>query len=169
MRQFILYLMTKGTLPDNVLGAFTGDEEENCTGAKYLIKYLNSKNKKIKTIVVLDVTDMDWDEKADFTIENNFWIEIIGKRVIDIADQMHYMWIFVPENIDEIPEYIASDNVIFEAEEDESWFYDEKEQCCFSFCLPLKGEMYSNRDVLVLKKAFENYTDSLAILLNELA
>ena len=133
------------------------------------MKDLNSKRMKMKKIVVLDVTDMGLDEKADVTVENNFWSENIGKRVIDIADQMHYMWRFVPENIDEIPEYIASDKVVFEeAEEDESWFYDEKKQCCFSFCLPVSGEMHSNRGVLVLKRAFENYTHSLAILLNKL-
>ena len=165
----ILYLMTRGILPDNVLVAFTGDEEENCTGAKHLIAYLNSKKINVKKIVVLDVTDMGWKEKADFTIENNFWSESTGKRVISVIDKLQYIWRFVPENVDEIPNYISAENVILEeAEEDESWYYDEKEQNCFSFCLPVKGEMHSNSGVLVLKRAFINYTDSLSILLNEL-
>lgn len=165
----IVYSMFMGALPDNVLVAFTGDEEENCKGAKNLFSYLKAKKLNAKAVVILDVTDMGWTEEADFTIENNFWNEALGKKVISIADKMNYVWRFVPENVDKIPDYVSPDKIIYEeAEEDESWFYDEKGQECFSFCLPVSGEMHSDSGVLVLKKVFVNYYNALICLLKEL-
>ena len=67
----IVSLMLEGELPENVLIAFTGDEEVGSKGARKLTKYLKKNSIEIKCAIVLDVTDMGWKEAADFTVEND--------------------------------------------------------------------------------------------------
>lgn len=165
----IISAMLADQLPDHVLIAFTGDEEVDSKGAKHMLKFLKSKDIDIKVIVILDVTDMGWTENADFTIENNFWNDLLGNDAIEIADNSSYNWRFVPSDINDIPQYVSSDHVIMEeAEEDESWYYDEEKQQCFSFCLPVYGEMHSDAGVLVRKEAFYHYAEMLVKMLQEI-
>lgn len=63
----IISAMLTDQLPDHVLVAFTGDEEVDSKGAKHLLKFLQTKDIRIKVIVVLDVTDMGWTENAEGT------------------------------------------------------------------------------------------------------
>lgn len=102
----IISAMLSDQLPDHVIIAFTGDEEVDSKGAKHLLRFLQSKAIHIKLIVVLDVTDMGWTENADFTVENNFWNDLLGSRVIEIVDSSSYHWRFVPSDINDIPQYI---------------------------------------------------------------
>lgn len=165
----IISAMLTDQLPDHVLIALTGDEEVDSKGAKHLLNFLQSKSIEIKVIVVLDVTDMGWTENADFTVENNFWSELLGSKIVEIADSSSYNWRFVPSDVNEIPQYVSSDYVIMvEAEEDESWYYDEEKQQCFSFCLPVYGEMHSDDGVLIRKEAFYHYAEMLVKMLREI-
>ena len=82
----ITHLMLNGNLPDNVLIAFTGDEEEDSHGANELIRYLRKKKILIKNAIVLDVTDMGWKDNAYFTVENNFWHDDFGRKIIKLAE-----------------------------------------------------------------------------------
>ena len=86
----ILSLMMSDVLPDNVLIAFTGDEEEESHGAKHLIRFLESKSISIRHLFVLDVTDMGWDESVDFTVENNFWHDDYGEKIINAVCNSSY-------------------------------------------------------------------------------
>ena len=79
----ITYLMMTNALPDNTLVAFTGDEEINSGGAEDLISFLRKRGIKVRHIFVLDVTDMGWDEGADFTVENDFWNGDCGRDIIE--------------------------------------------------------------------------------------
>ena len=134
----ILALMMEGKLPEQVVVAFTGDEEEDSRGAAEVTNYLRKKNKKFRA-VTLDVTDVGWNEDVDFTIENNFWGKKMGKLVCNIANDSGYPWLFVPEDPDDVPDYIPPDRIYpEEAEADESWEYDEHDVKCFSLCLPCK-------------------------------
>lgn len=165
----IVSAMLSDELPDEILVAFTGDEEISSKGAKHLLKFLQSKKINIHAILVLDVTDMGWNENADFTIENNFWNKSVGQKAIQIAEESDLSWCFVPSDVNNIPAYIPSGSIIHEeAEEDESWYYDEESQICFSFCLPVYGEMHSDNGVLVRKEAFYNYSKMLATMLRRL-
>ena len=154
----ILSLMLKGALPDNVIVAFTGDEERDSKGASETVEYLRSIGLTVEMAVVLDVTDMGWDEGADFTVENNYWQESQGRRVIEKVKLLNAKWRFVPEDTDDIPTYVPKERVIAcEAEADESWELDEMDVPCFSFCLPVKGCMHSNAGVLARKASLAKY------------
>lgn len=157
----VLWLMLENKLPDNVLVAFTGDEEEDSRGAVQLCRYLSQIGKRPALAAVLDVTDMGWAEGADFTLENNFWTDAQGRMVVAAALAAGN-WRFVPEDVDEIPAYVPWDLVIpEEAEADESWEYDEADQPCFSLCLPVCGPMHSNSGVLARKSGCLAYLDAL--------
>ena len=166
----ILYLMLNNKLPDNVIVAFTGDEEVDSTGAKQVSRFLRKKGKLTFTVLVLDVTDMGWKEKADFTIENNFWSELLGESLIESLKEIKGKWLFVPSDLQNIPSYVASDNIIYsEAEADESWDYDEEKLKCFSLCLPVYGEMHSDEGVLLRLCALNTYVAALDSIINTIS
>ena len=159
----LLNLMLEGKLPGNVLAAFTGDEEKYSRGAADLMAFADKEGLRIRYIIVLDVTDMGWQEEADFTIENNFWRRLFGKSVAETAEASGYEWMFAASDPDRIPSYIDRKHLLpFKAEADESWEYDEHEAECFSLCLPVLGNMHSDEGVYARKKSFERYTDILS-------
>lgn len=166
----IVYNMLSGNLPENVLVAFTGDEEENGRGAKDVIRFIKKNRLDVLNVFVLDVTEEGWETGADFTIENDFWEEPFGERLIELVKQTKFKWKYVPGEPDDIPDYVPKEAVIpIEAYDDESWDYDEEEIPCFSFCLPTKGEMHSNDGILARITSFERYTDMLQMMLNRLS
>ena len=113
----------------------------------------------IKNAIVLDVTDMGWKDNAYFTVENNFWHDDFGRKIIKLAENSDCNWYFVPSDPNNIPKYVDNKHIIpLEAEEDESWEYDEFNIECFSFCLPVYGNMHSNKGVLARKASLEKYT-----------
>lgn len=152
-----VYLMKKNLLDKKTIVAFTGDEEEDSRGAAELIDYLCGNHVRFKTIV-LDVTDMGWDENAQFTIENNFWEDPFGRKVIQAAKESGCEWRFVPSDENDIPNYVPKDNLIpEEADCDEAWEYDEENVECFSLCIPVNGNMHSNSGVLLKKASIDAY------------
>lgn len=160
-------LMLEDALAMNVVVAFTGDEEEDSTGAADVAAFFRNLHKKIK-VIVLDVTDMGWREGCAFTIENNFWSDTTGKVVSRLSAETGYPWRFVPSDPYEIPAYIPERYVIGqEAEPDESWEYDEHKVECFSLCIPTKGEMHSDDGVLVRKDSLAPYMKILSLLCSE--
>lgn len=162
----VLSLMLEDALPDSVLVAFTGDEEDGSRGIAETVEFLRSKNVQIDLAVVLDVTDMGWKEEAGFTVENNFWDDARGRRVIERVGRLSADWRFVPEDPDDIPDYVPPDRVIpSEAEADESWELDEMDVSCFSLCLPVRGNMHSDRGVLARRASFDAYRSALSAIL----
>ena len=160
-------LMLEDALAMNVVVAFTGDEEEDSTGAADVAAFFRNLHKKIK-VIVLDVTDMGWREGCAFTIENNFWSDTTGKVVSRLSAETGYPWRFVPSDPYELPAYILNKYVIGqEAEPDESWEYDEHKVECFSLCIPTKGEMHSDNGVLVRKDSLAPYMKILSLLCTE--
>ena len=165
-----LALMMEGALPDNILIAFTGDEEREQHGARDLYCFLSDNRISIAQVFVLDVTDMGWEQQVDFTVENNFWNNALGKRIIEIVCGLPYAWRFVPSDPDNVPSFVPMQQVIsVEAEEDESWYYDEEGIDCCSICLPVYGEMHSNKGVLARKDGFVQYVAALRSILQRTA
>ncbi|MCR4646554.1 MAG: M20/M25/M40 family metallo-hydrolase [Oscillospiraceae bacterium] len=162
--------MLSEQLPDNVLIAFTGDEEEDCGGAKQLLAFLRRQNARIRAIAVLDVTDMAWNAKADLTVENDFFDDDLGETIIRTVQASGYTWRYVPADPDDVPDYVPKGCLIHEeADEDESWYYDEERQQCFSFCLPIFGPMHSDEGVLARKASFPHYYDMLIRLMQAIS
>lgn len=160
----VIYLMLTGGLPANTVIAFTGDEERNSVGALSVVDCFQKIGIQFK-VIVLDVTDMGWKEAADFTVENNFWNEQLGNKVISTVSKSNYNWRFVPSDPGNIPCYIPENHVIRqEAESDESWDYDEKGIECFSLCIPTKGEMHSNKGIFVRRQSLFPYMEILSQL-----
>ena len=119
---------------------------------------------------MLDVTYSGWDEKAKFTVENNFWDEETEQAVMNTVNSFDCKWKFVPSSLDKIPKTVRVENLIREeAMEDESWVYDEADQNAFSFCIPVDGEMHSNKGVLIRKKSLVLYSEVLQKILTDLA
>lgn len=165
----IVYLMLSGNLPENVLVAFTGDEEENSRGALGVSRFIKDHKLDVLNIFVLDVTEEGWKTGADFTVENDFWDDNCGKQIVQLARNSGYKWNYVPGEPDEIPDYIPNDLIIhIEAYADESWDYDEEDLPCFSLCLPTKGEMHCNDGILARAESFARYTEILRRMLTEL-
>ena len=165
----ILSLMMEGSLPEQVVIAFTGDEEEDTQGATDVIRHLRRMGKKCRAMV-LDVTDYGWVEGADFTIENNFWKRKIGEKVCGLAERSGYPWLFVPRNPEKIPDYVPKSRAYGrEAEPDESWEYDEQDIKVFSLCIPVDGPMHSNQGTLARKRSFVHYVEVLKSLCIALA
>ena len=161
-------LMLEDALAMNVVVAFTGDEEEDSTGAADVAAFFRNLHKKIK-VIVLDVTDMGWREGCAFTIENNFWSDTTGKIVLRLSAETGYPWRFVPSDPYEIPAYIPNKYVIGqEAEPDESWEYDEHKVECCSLCIPIKGDMHSDDGVFVRKNSLAPYMEILSLLCSEI-
>lgn len=158
-------LMVENQLSDNVVVAFTGDEEIDSRGTADVIAYMNKNNRQFKAIV-LDVTDMGWDRGALFSVENNFWSDEFGRVTIQACKHCASNWVFVPSDVDDVPNYVPDQNLIrVEALCDESWEYDENDVECFSFCIPTKGEMHDNSGLLVRCESVDVYMDILAKIL----
>ena len=164
----ILSLMLDGSLSDCALVAFTGDEEEDSRGISETVRFLRARHIDIDLSVVLDVTDMGWNEHAGFTIENNFWDVSRGSKVIERIGRLDAEWCFVPEDPENIPPYVPPWRVIpSEAQADESWQLDELDVPCFSLCLPVRGSMHSDRGVLARQTSFADYCAALKAVLGE--
>lgn len=162
----IVFLMTRHMLDENVVIAFTGDEERWSQGARDVVRFMRGNRSRFCS-VILDVTDMGWEEEAMFTVENNFWSDKLGKRVIDISCAFGYKWLFVPSDPDDIPDYVPDkNNTGEEALCDESWEYDEEDIECFSLCIPCEGEMHANSGLLIRKESLEKYTEILTEIVN---
>ena len=77
------FLMLEGKLPENVIIAFTGDEEDESRGARQVVRYLEGLQRTPVATIVLDVTDMGWEQAAPFTVENNFFSIDLGEKVVE--------------------------------------------------------------------------------------
>ena len=156
----ILTLMLRGELPKNVIVAFTGDEEEDGIGVIQATRFLRNHDLSFRAIV-LDVTEMAYDT-SDFTIENDFLNRNTCMKIVAEAKSIGSNWRFVPANPHKTHDYVPRGQLINEeAEEDESWELDELEIPCFSFCIPIKGDMHSGNGCIAKRESYRMYIKAL--------
>ena len=161
----VLSLMLRDALPEDALVVFTGDEEGDSKGARHAARFFRENVITVRHLFVLDVTDMGWEEQADYTVENNFWRGGSGEKIIACACGLPCAWRFVPSGRAAVPGFVPPAAVIpAEAEADESWEYDKEGLSCCSLCLPVCGEMHSNAGVLVREASLRNYAAALEAL-----
>lgn len=170
-----LSLMIDGTLRDNVLIAFTGDEENESRGAKALGNYLKAKGKS-PFVIVLDVTNVGYG-KVSFTVENKLYHSVESHNAIRSAlADIALPYRFVAYNPNDIPEYVKlgyvernSDGGIYEALCDESWEYGDCNIECFSLCIPVNGEMHDNSGLDLRLQDFQIYKNAILVFSNQLS
>lgn len=144
--------MLHGKFSDNVIIAFTGDEENNSRGAIETVCTLGRMQCKIDFAIVLDVTEEGWERQSLFTVENDLGIDIFtAHRLVEI-----------------LKPYDGKYSYVHDAEPDESWDYDEYGIPCFTLCAPILGDMHSDDGVLLRKESFPAYPDVLAIVANKI-
>ena len=161
----ILSLILENRLPQQVLVAFTGDEEDESRGADQVIDILqNAPPNPIhpEMVVVLDITEESYDSHS-FTFENLFRASKESPSVQLRFEKKRDLAQFLRDLL------APSDPIIIkEGEPDESWQYDEHDLNCFAFCLPCKtitGDMHDEDGVHVKESSVHQYANTLAEVL----
>jgi hypothetical protein len=141
--------MIKGALPDNVMVAFTGDEEKDCRGAVETVEYLGSHGYELDEAIVADVTFENFDG-GSVSVEN-FFSEPDGFTAAISAR------IGLPEV-----------TFIKEAMADEAYEYAALGVKAFSLCIPCeslsenKMNMHTGFGLRIKKKSVDEYYRALA-------
>ena len=148
----ILSLMIQGLLPDNVVVAFTGDEERDSQGAVQVVLALGRMQCEIKFALVLDVTNTGWESGASFALENDLGVDLLtAHRIVDAAGNIGVKYAFKHD-----------------AEPDESWDYNDYGIPSLSVCAVVDGFLHGNEGVLLRKSSLAPYCKSVLALLNVL-
>lgn len=174
--------MLEGNIPDNVIFAFTADEETGrCNGARQTLEYARNQGYE-PVCMALDVTWEGYDDGNLFSVENlssgykkNEDISFLN-RVADAAVNMEPEGIrtfsFVRINKNTAPDknslpdyYISKDTGMF----DEAFAYVREHARGFSLCLPCNGGMHSNHGVTVRQPGFEGYVNALKTMCYQLS
>lgn len=163
----IVMLMLDNRLHENVIVAFTGDEEVDGRGSAEVMDFLIEHRPQIwanlQLVITMDVTDVGYRNHA-YTIENCF----IEKEVsaLHFKTKEDFARFLVEKTGNGQP------RVIIDAVADESWYYDEYDLNCFSLCLPSRphpdnsrssvGEwMHDDRGIIVKKNSIPIYSEAL--------
>ena len=148
----VLWNMIHDRLPDNVVVAFTGDEELDSRGALQVVEALGEMGVEVTTALVQDVTNVGWESGALFTIENDLGIDILtGYNIISSLEQYGGRFAFKHN-----------------AEPDESWDYADCGVPCFTLCVPVGGELHGDAGVLLRKESATEYCNVLSLLAGRL-
>lgn len=171
-------LMLDGGLRDNVVFAFTGDEERFGQGAVQAAELLRAAGKRFRA-VSLDVTPMGYREKFAFTVENDYLLTgDAAEAVVRAAERTKLPWgitVVDPERYD--PAFPVGrifrdrNGEIIPALPDEARTYGRRAEACrtsFSLCIPTAGEMHGNRGILVRRGVPEGYKTALRAVVNAL-
>ena len=144
----LLWNMLQDRLPDNVVVAFTGDEEKDSQGAVQTVVALGQMGCEVATALVLDVTNEGWESGALFTLENDLGIDILtGYNIISSLEQYGGRFAFKHNALP-----------------DESWDYADYGIPSLSLCVPVGGELHGDAGVLLRKESALEYCKVLAML-----
>ena len=148
----VLYNMLHGYFADNVVIAFTGDEEKDSAGCHELIEYLfNQPGTEVRFALVTDVSNEGWDEGVPFSVENDLGIDLFTAHDLVVWLEP-YLYKFVHY-----------------AEPDESWDYHCVHIPTMTLCVPVEGDMHHDAGVRARKRSVPIYCQVLAELANRLA
>ena len=144
----VLWAMINGALSDNVVVAFTGNEESDSQGAVQTVVALGQMGCEVAAALVLDVTNEGWESGALFTLENDLGIDILkGYNLISSLE--HYDGRFAFKH---------------NALPDESWDYADYGIPSLTFCVPVGGELHGDAGVLLRKESALEYCNQLPLM-----
>lgn len=175
-------MMKEQDFPDNVVFAFTGEEETGRTlGAKNVAKLLASEHRLI--CIALDVTYEGFNNNSLYTVEN--FIECgkgaplgankkdalnrLARMITDMEPDTERTITFVMANKRHVPtqlpkELFSKNNGMY----DEAYAYRDEGFVTMSVCIPTDGDMHSNSGLKCKQPVFEGYILSLTSLIYEL-
>ena len=144
--------MLAGTLPDNVVVAFTGDEERDSRGAVQTVLALGKMRCSVNFAIVLDVTNVGWNSGACITFENDNGIDLFtAHKIVDAVKGTGVAYAFEHN-----------------AEPDESWDYGDYGIPVLSVCIPANGNLHGDDGVLLRKCDFIPYCNALGTIIKVL-
>ncbi|MBO7240073.1 MAG: hypothetical protein J6V23_06295 [Bacteroidaceae bacterium] len=144
----LLWAMINNTLPDNVVVAFTGNEESDSQGAVQAVVALGQMGHEVQSAIVLDVTNEGWNSGASFTLENDLGIDILtGYNIISSLESFSGKFAFKHNALP-----------------DESWDYAEYGIPSLTLCVPVGGDLHSDAGVLLRKSDVALYCRALSVL-----
>lgn len=161
-------LMTEDKLPHQALVAFTGNEEKKTRGAKQTVQHLKDGSgifDRLEWVIVTDITEKGYPDRS-YTFENLFRRKNRQTGLMKFSrrkEMKHYLRSIM------MPAWLM---FVDDAEEDESWEYDEYDLNVASLCLPcqpIDGDMHSNAGVRIQEKAVEEYCNGLCALASGIA
>ena len=173
----LIYLMVKNKLPANAIIAFTGDEENECRGAKETIDHIREKYDflwlNLELVIVLDITSEGYDN-CQFTIENYF----VRKNQTENAHLRFFSKDCFKDYLRE--KLTQQGHVQFigeDADPDETWEYAKFNLNCLTFCFPAKPHpdndttdvgywMHNDKGMLIKKENTVKYSVALSTLLH---
>lgn len=146
----LLWNMLHDGLPDNVVVAFTGNEESDSQGAVQAVVALGQMGCEVTAALVLDVTNEGWESGALFTLENDLGIDILtGYNIISSLEQYGGRFAFKHNALP-----------------DESWDYADYGIPSITLCVPVGGELHGDAGVLLRKESALEYCNVLPLLAN---
>lgn len=144
----IIDLMLRDELNNDVVIAFTGDEEIHSGGAVEVMNVLHKDKVHLALGIILDVTEEGWEDEAAFSIENDRGFDILtGYHIIQLLQSSEQPC-----------------TLVHQAEPDETWDYGKGIEGifpplpCLSLCLPASGELHGEKGVLIRKASVEPYS-----------
>ena len=144
----LLWNMLHDKLPDNVVVAFTGNEESNSQGALQTVVALGQMGCEVAAALVLDVTNEGWESSAFFTLENDLGIDILtGYNIISSLEQYGGRFAFKHNALP-----------------DESWDYADYGIPSLTLCVPVDGDLHSDAGVMLRKESALEYCNVLSLL-----
>ena len=144
----LLWNMLQDRLPDDVVVAFTGNEESDSHGALQVLAALGRIGCSVTSALVLDVTNVGWESHSLFTIENDSGIDILtGYNMISLLEP-----------------YDGRFSFKHYAEPDESWDYADNGIPSLTLCVPVCGGLHDDAGVLLRKESALEYCNVLPLL-----
>ena len=144
----LLWNMLGDRLPDNVVVAFTGNEESDSKGAVQAVVALGQMGCTVQAALVLDVTNEGWGRNALFTLENDLGIDIITAYNL----------------VSSLEKYDGRFAFKHNALPDESWDYAEYGIPSLTLCVPVGGDLHGDEGVLLCKDAALEYCNVLPLV-----
>ena len=138
----IICLMKKQELPDPVMIAFLKNTDEKRQAIHNLVKLLK-KTKKTYRAMVLDLTNTGWEECCDFTVENCYLTQRMYKKMVSALHGNGRRWKIIPQDKQMLKGILFSDKY-FTTNAPRGKDCDYYQECgvnCFSYCLPVEGEI----------------------------
>ncbi len=150
--------MVRGMLAPQALIAFTGDEEDESTGADQTMEILRMQGmafRALELVITLDLTEEAYGS-SHFTIENSFVTSRHDDSLLRFSRKR------------KLKRYLrgilGDPTFVKNAEADESWQYDEYDLNCFSLCLPcalLGHDMHDDSGVMIRKNSLMEFAGAL--------